>query len=96
MAKVTEARNPFYLLLLAVGVIFGITACAYVVMILQTSGPGLAPASPLLSFLERHGTLTLMVQLGLLAVLTAAAIGTDGMWDQRPTDASDANDRRDA
>jgi hypothetical protein len=89
--------NPFYPLLVVAGTAFCITACAYGLMAMRSLRPHQAgPAAkagaaqveprgphPLMTFLERHGTSLLLSELGLLAVFSFAAMGTDGYWTRR-------------
>jgi hypothetical protein len=87
--------NPFYSLLLAAGIAFGLTATAYVVMAFRDvrSASNSAEAvnlssmanreHPLMDWMRRHGTVTLLTELGLLALFTFAAIGTDDFWQRR-------------
>jgi hypothetical protein len=94
--KPAKPFNPFYLLLLVVGTLFAVTACAYGVMTVQmlrmgqvglTGAESLPPAEgaglALLTFLDLHGFQLLMWELGALAVATIAAIGTDEFWTYR-------------
>jgi len=79
--------NPFYFLLLIVGTVFAITAFAYGVMTLRLSQDTAAPVTTsgatLMDFLAQHGTVLLLIELGILAVLTVGAIGTDEFWSRR-------------
>jgi hypothetical protein len=80
--------NPFYPLLVVVGVAFAITACAYGMMtvkMLQPSGVEEVRSSGrgLLYLLDRYGLMVLLCELAALAVLTFAAIGTDDFWTRR-------------
>lgn len=74
--------NPFYFLLVLVGVAFALTATAYLVMTYQRLSP-VAPQQVsesgrgLLDFMDRHGFATMMWEVGLLAILTFAAMATD-------------------
>ncbi len=100
--KPSRVANPFYSLLVVVGVAFAITACAYGVMTVKMLQPaGVAEvresASGLLPFLDKHGLQLLLSELGVLALLTFAAIGTDDYWIARakakfPSENSSAND----
>ena len=38
---------------------------------------------PLMVWMRHHGNTALLTELGLLAVCTFAAIGTDGFWQRR-------------
>jgi hypothetical protein len=88
MAAKKKAFNPFYPLLVAAGLAFSITACAYGVMTVKMLHPaGVEEVrqadAGLLTFLDRHGMTLLLSELGALAVLTFAAIGTDDYWTKR-------------
>ena len=78
-----KAANPFYVLLVIVGVIFGLTACAYGVMTVKMStATGIAEnaGSPTVKFLSEHGLTLLMVEIAVLAVTCFAAMATDSYW----------------
>jgi hypothetical protein len=79
--RAVKATNPFYAALLAVGVAFAITACAYGVMTVRGLDPRLADEQGLMGLMSQHGLTIMVVELVLLGVLTAAAIGTDGYWE---------------
>ena len=84
MAK--SPSNPFYILLVIVGIVFAVTACAYGVMTIKLSTAAGASASSgewLVDFLNRYGMWLLLGELAVLAVLTFAAIGTDDYWTRR-------------
>lgn len=84
MTASQTAKNPFYALLVVVGVLFVLTACAYLVMTLHEREPRIgAPAHRLVELLDRYGLVALLVELGLLAVATVAAIATDEHWSRR-------------
>jgi len=75
--------NPFYLALVPVGVMFAITACAYLVMSMRVLDPRRAEDTALIGLLERYGTTILVIELVVLGVLTVAAIGSDDFWMKR-------------
>ena len=84
MAKTREAVNPFYILLVVVGVVFSITAFAYCVMAYRAIAPAAAGhagggAGPhaLTTFLDKHGITILTWELGLLAAFTFGAMWLD-------------------
>lgn len=84
MAKRSGPINPFYFVLVAAGIVFAVTACAYGVMTFLAMQDSYAEDTPkLLQFLEEHGGLLLTIELAILAVATFAAIGTDSYWDRR-------------
>jgi hypothetical protein len=78
-----KAINPFYTLLVVVGVVFAITACAYGVMTVRGLDPHRVGEGGLVSLMDRHGMTIMIVEIALLAVLTVAAIGTDEFWTRR-------------
>lgn len=75
--------NPFYVALLPVGVVFALTACAFVVMMVQRSGAQQPGTTMLVGLMARHGITVMICELVLLAVLTIAAIGSDDFWVRR-------------
>jgi hypothetical protein len=87
MSKPLKTANPFYPVLLIVGLVFAVTACAYGVMAVNFLSPAQvmenAPEGGLLAFLDRHGMTLLLSELGVLAVVTFAAIATDDYWTRR-------------
>jgi hypothetical protein len=88
MAK-SKVINPFYVLLVVTGVVFGMTALAYGVMaVIARHDPGAAMESiesghGLVAVMDQHGNRVLLVELAVLAVATVLAIGTDGFWMRR-------------
>ncbi len=87
MSKKPKSANPFYPVLLVVGIVFSVTACAYGVMTVNLLSPaqvmGGETENGFVAFLDRHGTTLLLAELGVLAVVTFAAIGTDDYWTRR-------------
>jgi hypothetical protein len=84
--KSRKTDNPFYHLLIVVGVLFAITSCAYFFMTLHDADPKLNAATqnhPLLLFLEKHGVTALVIELAVLSLATFGAIGTDDYWERR-------------
>ena len=91
-----SATNPFYALLVVLGIAFALTACAYSVMTLKAvrrqEAPGAsAGGAVLLEFLDRHGAALMGGELALLALATVAAIATDRYWMRRAYDEHRAN-----
>jgi hypothetical protein len=84
-----KSANPFYALLLVVGVAFVITAAAYGVMAVRESRsavvtPGQVVAThPLMQWMRRHGNTALLVELAALGAFTVGAIATDDFWQRR-------------
>ena len=91
MPNQKQFRNPFYVLLLVVGVAFVITACAYAVMAVRgiESPPAGETASvsgqQFMEFLDRYGFQLLLGELAALGVATFGAIATDQYWMRRET-----------
>lgn len=79
------AKNPFYALVLIVGIGFLLTACAYTVMaFLDAQGHRETTASSgLLRFLNEHGVTVFGVELGVLCVAMVAAFATEDYWQRR-------------
>jgi hypothetical protein len=78
--------NPFYVLLVILGIIFGITACAYGVMAVKMSTvEGIAASSEVqvMKILNDHGLKVLLVELALLGVACFAAMATDSYWAKK-------------
>jgi uncharacterized membrane protein len=77
----SERRNPFYILLIIVGFAFVITALAYaVVPVLEEkarSAGSAPPPSPLRDSLRQDGWIWLLVEAGLIAILSIASMGFD-------------------
>ena len=99
--KPRKAVNPFYILLVVVGVAFAVTACAYGVMTVKMLHPEQVAELPegeggLLEFLDRHGFQVMLAQLAVLAVATLAAILTDDFWVRRAARSRDRAARVDA
>ncbi len=82
VAKPKEPFNPFYALVIALGVAFAVTTFAYGTMayraVAQTDeGPGL------MSLLDRHGVSVMAGELGLLGAATFGAMWLDGVRTRR-------------
>jgi len=88
VTSASKPFNPFYALLVVVGVAFTVTACAYGVMTVrdlratERTAPD-APGEPLMQAVRDHGFTFLMVELGLLAVTSVGAMATDDFWTRR-------------
>ena len=85
MAQKRPFANPFYALLLVVGVAFLLTATSYGVMAFRdVQGHAAADSdSGLMLFLDRHGTLVMGIELAVLLVTSVAAMATDRFWTRR-------------
>jgi hypothetical protein len=77
----SEPRNPFYLLLLAVSVLFVLTALAYgLVPILEEKAAAAGqppPPSPFRDALRADGWKWLLVQVAVMVVLSLLSMGLD-------------------
>jgi len=94
MAKKKDRINPFYVLLVIVGVIFFITACAYGLMALKSFSPAGAQANSaagerLLRFMNDWGMSLMIGELVLLGISTFAAMATDSYWSAQSADNGD-------
>jgi hypothetical protein len=83
--SVRKRRNPFYILLIPVGLAFVVTAFAYGFMAFQAvnatrAEAGRYNAHPLFHWLRAHGDAAMIIELAVLAVLTVAAIATDSWF----------------
>ena len=86
MRKRKQPFNPFYVLLIVVGVAFTITACGYALMMLRATRPVPSDSAEATSTLEETGLMRLLDERGmeimgvevlLLTVATVGAIGLD-------------------
>jgi hypothetical protein len=76
--------NPFYVLLMIVGVAFALTASTYG----WSARLKLDPAAfdrneAFIALVDRYGMIAMIVELALLTMLTFLAIGTDDYWERR-------------
>jgi hypothetical protein len=90
-ANTKKPTNPLYVAALPVGVLFAITACAFVVMTLKGGDPQLGKSTGLMGILDRHGILILVVELAVLGCLTMGAILSDDFWTRRHESAGDSD-----
>jgi hypothetical protein len=95
VARPKRFSNPFYAVLLVVGVIFSITACAYCVMafraVTSTQAAQVSPSGEgLMQFLDRCGLWLMVGEIIVLAIATVGAIGTDDYWMKRNKISSEA------
>ena len=76
------------------GTAFALTACAYGVMMVKMLDPTKAAGDEtnqfFVNFMDQHGVTIMLVELGLLAVCTVAAIGTDGFWSRESKSRGDS------
>ncbi len=97
-----NSPNPFYVLLVLVGILFFITATTYGVMTVHGLYPnedaGLKTSISvdassgfgLMQWMDQYGFSLLIIELGALAAFTVAAIGTDNYWSNRSQKRPDA------
>jgi hypothetical protein len=87
MPRSLKSRNPFYPLLVVMGIAFAITASAYCVMAFrEVRAPAAmeqAAPHPLIAWMHDNGTTALLTELGLLAIFVVGAITTDSYWQRR-------------
>jgi hypothetical protein len=85
VTKYKEPANFWYVLLVALGIVFLITACAYGTMAYRAITPQQATgeAHPLMQFLDVHGMELLGGELGLLAIATCGAMWLDTAREKR-------------
>ncbi len=91
MPRSQKSKNPFYALLVIVGLAFALTATAYCVMAFREvrapaaaeAGIGAASQHPLVKWMHDNGTKALLSELGLLALFVVGAISTDDYWQRR-------------
>jgi hypothetical protein len=90
--KAAGRKNPFYVLLVAVGIAFLVTACAYGVMAYRdvafSATDRQIASSGLIGFIDQHGMTALAIEIGLLGLFTVGAISTDSYW-QRASSAAE-------
>ncbi len=80
---VKKPTNPFYVAALPVGVLFALTACAFVVMTMQGADPQRPAEIGLVALMAKHGVAIMVGELAVLGTLTIAAIATDDLWTRR-------------
>jgi hypothetical protein len=83
-------KNPFYTLLIPVGMVFVITVFAYGFMaFMEVNATNLEARAhinqPLFTWLDEHGLRLVLWELGVMAMLTVGAIGTDSWWTSDTT-----------
>lgn len=87
MQRSNKSANPFYALLILVGLSFVVTAAAYGVMAVRESRAAVSgePVADhaLMKWMHEHGNTALLTELALLGVCTFGAIGTDEFWQRR-------------
>lgn len=93
-----KSKNLFYFLLIPVGIVFFVTAFAYWYVAFQiANADGVAPKQaghPLFSWLRTHGDWLMLVELGVLAVLTIGAMVLEAKQDADEEITKDMSSRR--
>jgi hypothetical protein len=90
----TEPRNPFYLLLLVVSLLFIVTALAYAVVptLEQHAADRGAPPPPSAwrDALRKDGWIWLLVELGFMGLFVVLSMGMDRLrsWKKKSADAN--------
>ncbi len=72
--------NPFYVALLFASAIFVVTCTSYAFWLGGIFDKGGRQDHPLVQFLEQRGERWMLIQVGIIAVLTAVAFLTDQRW----------------
>lgn len=82
-----KPKNLFYFLLIPAGIVFTVTACAYGYMaftIANAAGDAAKQAGhPLFAWLRTNGDWLMLVELGVLAVLTIGAMVLEAKQDAK-------------
>ncbi len=78
MAKPKEPINPFYVLVVVVGLAFAVTTFAYGTMTYRAVAQA-DENGGLMSLVDRYGVQTMGVELGLLGLATCGAMWLDGV-----------------
>ena len=89
MAKLKAPVNPFYVLVVLLGVLFAITACAYGTMAYRAIAPAVEPSarsSGLMGLLDRYGVQALAVELTALGAATGGAMMLDRYRSRKDAD----------
>ena len=100
VANSKQPSNPFYALLVIVGVAFSITACAYGVMVLKTTRVAVngqeaissQSGNDLMLWMDQNGMTAMGVELAILGLATVGAIWLDSHRAAREFE--EQNDRR--
>jgi hypothetical protein len=80
VAKSKALVNPCYVLVVLIGLLFAITACAYGTMAYRAILPAVEPSARntgLMGFLDRYGVQALAMELTALGAVTGGAMMLD-------------------
>jgi hypothetical protein len=105
MTACRKTTNPFYVLVVLVGILFCLTACAYGVMTVKyLHASDMSDMSDMsddsesdkqfLAFLDHHGLAIMLAQILVMAVAAVAAMVTDRYWEQGRAEQSSRTSRR--
>jgi hypothetical protein len=86
VAKRSEPFNPFYVLVIVLGIAFAVTTFAYGTMAYRATAPAVAQIDQgpgLMRLVDRYGVQTLGVELGLLGGATFGAMWLDRLRARR-------------
>ena len=81
-----RSTNPFYVVLVLVGAVLCVTACAYGVVAVKqlhavsTPNSATQPDAGFVAWVDQYGPTLLILELVVLGIATVAAIGTDRFW----------------
>ena len=91
MSKKKPGKNPFYVALVLVGVVFLVTTFCYVLMAFRAVGGHSSEqsGSRMLVFMDQHGAWLLGGELAVLILASLAAMATDSYWSGKNKTPSD-------
>jgi hypothetical protein len=78
--------NPIFVVAIAIGIVFAVTAFAYGVMTLRAIRLGpmdVADGQSLMGLIDRWGMMAMSIELTLLAAATVSAIWLDSYFEDR-------------
>ena len=81
MAKRKEPLNPFYVILVIIGVAFVVTACAFTLLLLQqnrtTAAGEFFTSNPLMRLVRDRGMTIMAMEVALLGIASLGAMWLD-------------------
>jgi hypothetical protein len=81
VARAHQRFNVFYVLLVAAGILFAVSAFAYFVMAARARNPLSQETSVLMRWMDNYGGLILGMELVALAICTVGAIAWDRFFE---------------